>query len=157
MVADGDQTIPPDAERQFAGRMGATTVEIATNHVAMVSHPDDMLQLIETVAEAVPGRELSAWAGGHEIAEPGHGHRATRPGLPLRRTWPTAWAALADGRMDTRLSSIRSDRMLAGLTVLLVVPSRRLRSILRALSVVLGPERFADLADRAGVRFRAAS
>ena len=53
MVADGDQAIPPDAERQFAARMGATTVEIPTNHVAMVSHPDDVLQLIETAAEAV--------------------------------------------------------------------------------------------------------
>ena len=53
MVADGDQTIPPDAERQFAARMNATTVEIPTNHVAMVSHPDDVLQLIETAAEAV--------------------------------------------------------------------------------------------------------
>ena len=53
MVADGDQAIPPDAERQFAARMGATPVEIPTNHVAMVSHPDDVLQLIETAAEAV--------------------------------------------------------------------------------------------------------
>ena len=52
MVADGDQAIPPDAERQFAARMG-TTVEIPTNHVAMVSHPDDVVQLIETAAEAV--------------------------------------------------------------------------------------------------------
>ena len=53
MVADGDQAIPPDAERQFAARMGATTVEIATNHVAMVSHPDDVVQLIEAAAESV--------------------------------------------------------------------------------------------------------
>src|SRR5437660_2906394 len=53
MVADGDQAIPPDAERQFAKRMGATTVEIPTNHVAMVSHPDDVLKLIETAAQAV--------------------------------------------------------------------------------------------------------
>ena len=53
MVADGDQTIPPDAERQFAKRMGATTVEISSNHVAMVSHPDEVLQLIETAAQAV--------------------------------------------------------------------------------------------------------
>ena len=53
LVADGDQTIPPDAERQFAARMKATTVEITTNHVAMVSRPDDVLQLIETAAEAV--------------------------------------------------------------------------------------------------------
>src|SRR5437773_5614031 len=53
LVADGDQAIPPDAERQFAARMGAITVEVSTNHVAMVSHPDEVLQLIKTVAEAV--------------------------------------------------------------------------------------------------------
>jgi pimeloyl-ACP methyl ester carboxylesterase len=53
LVAEGDQAIPPDAERQFAQRMGATTVEVATNHVAMVSHPDDVVQLIETAAKAV--------------------------------------------------------------------------------------------------------
>src|SRR5690349_16000923 len=53
LVADGDQAIPPDAERLFARRMGATTVEISSNHVAMVSHPDDALKLIETAAQAV--------------------------------------------------------------------------------------------------------
>jgi hypothetical protein len=36
LVADGDQAIPPDAERLFAKRMGATTVQVSTNHVAMV-------------------------------------------------------------------------------------------------------------------------
>jgi pimeloyl-ACP methyl ester carboxylesterase len=53
LIADGDQAIPPDAQRQFAPRMGATTVEVATNHVAMVSHPDEVLQLITTAAEAM--------------------------------------------------------------------------------------------------------
>jgi pimeloyl-ACP methyl ester carboxylesterase len=53
LIADGDQTIPPDAERLFAKRMGATTVEVPTNHVAMVSHPDDVVKLIETAAQAV--------------------------------------------------------------------------------------------------------
>jgi pimeloyl-ACP methyl ester carboxylesterase len=53
LVADGDQAIPPEAERQFAARMGAVTVEVPTNHVAMVSHPDDVLQIIRTAAEAV--------------------------------------------------------------------------------------------------------
>jgi hypothetical protein len=53
MVADGDQAIPPDAERQFAKRMGATTVEVPTNHVAMVSHPDDVTMLVKTAAESV--------------------------------------------------------------------------------------------------------
>ena len=42
-----------DAERRFAKRMGATTIEIATSHVAMVSHPDEVAQLIETAAETV--------------------------------------------------------------------------------------------------------
>ena len=54
LVADGDQAIPPDAERQFAARMGATTTEVPTNHVAMVSHPDDVVAMIETAAAAVP-------------------------------------------------------------------------------------------------------
>ena len=53
LIADGDQAIPPDAQRQFAPRMGATTVEASTNHVAMVSHPDEVLQLITTASEAV--------------------------------------------------------------------------------------------------------
>ena len=54
LVADGDQTIPPDAQRLFSARMGATTTEIATNHVAMVSHPDDVVTMIEAAAAAVP-------------------------------------------------------------------------------------------------------
>ena len=52
LVATDDQAIPPDAERQFATRMGATTVEVPSSHVAMVSHPGDVAQLIETAAEA---------------------------------------------------------------------------------------------------------
>src|ERR671918_684316 len=50
LVAEGDQTIPPDAQRQFAARMGAATTEVSTNHVAMVSHPDEVLTMIETAA-----------------------------------------------------------------------------------------------------------
>jgi pimeloyl-ACP methyl ester carboxylesterase len=53
LVAEGDQAIPPDAQRLFAGRMGATTIEVPTNHVAMVSHPDDVVNLITTAAQAV--------------------------------------------------------------------------------------------------------
>ena len=53
LVAENDDVIPPDAERQFAKRMGATTVEIPSSHVAMVSHPGDVAELIETAAQAV--------------------------------------------------------------------------------------------------------
>ena len=50
LVAQNDEAIPPDAERQFAQRMGATTVEIPSSHVAMVSHPAEVAELIETAA-----------------------------------------------------------------------------------------------------------
>jgi len=54
LVATDDQAIPPDTERLFASRMGATTVEIPSSHLPMVSHPGDVAQLIKTAAEAVP-------------------------------------------------------------------------------------------------------
>ena len=54
LVATNDEAIPPGAERQFAARMGATTVEVPSSHVAMVSHPDDVAQLIESAAKEVP-------------------------------------------------------------------------------------------------------
>ena len=53
MVATGDQAIPPDAERLFASRMGATTVEVDAGHLAMVSHPGETAQLITAAAEAL--------------------------------------------------------------------------------------------------------
>src|SRR2546429_7427887 len=53
LVAQNDEAIPPDAERQFAARMGANTVEIPSSHVAMVSHPGEVTELIEKAAEAV--------------------------------------------------------------------------------------------------------
>jgi pimeloyl-ACP methyl ester carboxylesterase len=56
MVATADEAIPPEAERQFAARMGATTIELASSHVAMVSHPDEVARLIETAAMAVKSR-----------------------------------------------------------------------------------------------------
>jgi pimeloyl-ACP methyl ester carboxylesterase len=52
LVATEDEAIPPDAERQFAARMGATTVEVAADHVAMTSHPDEATALIKAAAGA---------------------------------------------------------------------------------------------------------
>ena len=54
LVAANDEAIPADAERLFASRMGATIVEVPSSHVAMVSHPDEVTQLIKTAAEAIP-------------------------------------------------------------------------------------------------------
>ena len=52
LVAANDEAIAPDAERMFAERMGAETVEVPSSHVAMVSHPDAVLELIEAAARA---------------------------------------------------------------------------------------------------------
>ena len=52
VVAADDEAIPPDAERHFAERMGATTVEITAGHLAMVTHPDTVVDLIEAAAKA---------------------------------------------------------------------------------------------------------
>ena len=54
LVATNDEALPPDAERMFAERMGAETVEVASSHVPMVSHPDAVSKLIQTAAKAVP-------------------------------------------------------------------------------------------------------
>jgi pimeloyl-ACP methyl ester carboxylesterase len=64
LVATNDAAIPPDAERMFAKRMGATTVEVPSSHVAMVSHPNDVVQLIESASEAVGGAGSQQIAGG---------------------------------------------------------------------------------------------
>lgn len=51
LVARSDKTIPPAAERFMAERMGATTVEIESSHVAMMSHPGAVADLIVDAAE----------------------------------------------------------------------------------------------------------
>ena len=53
LIAQNDEALPPDAERQFAARMGAITVEIPSSHVPMVSHPNEVADLIEKAADAV--------------------------------------------------------------------------------------------------------
>jgi pimeloyl-ACP methyl ester carboxylesterase len=55
LVAQNDEAIPPDAERLFAARMGATTVGVPSSHVAMVSHPQQVIDLIEMTAAGVGG------------------------------------------------------------------------------------------------------
>ena len=52
LVAQHDQALPPDAQHAFANRMGATTVEVPSGHLAMVSHPADVAKLAEAAAKA---------------------------------------------------------------------------------------------------------
>lgn len=53
LVAQNDEVIPPDAERAFAQRMGADTVEVDSGHCAMVSHPQETYERIVAAANAV--------------------------------------------------------------------------------------------------------
>ena len=52
MVAANDATIQPEAERAMAARAGAHTVEVASSHVAMISHPQEVTELITAAADA---------------------------------------------------------------------------------------------------------
>jgi pimeloyl-ACP methyl ester carboxylesterase len=52
LVAKQDHAIPPDAERFMANRMHAHTVEINSSHVAMISHPGAVTDLIVAAARA---------------------------------------------------------------------------------------------------------
>jgi pimeloyl-ACP methyl ester carboxylesterase len=45
-VSEGDRIIPPDAERMFAQRMNATTISLNSSHASLVSHPNEIAQLI---------------------------------------------------------------------------------------------------------------
>ena len=53
LVAKNDQAIPPATERFMAQRAGATTVEVGSSHVAMISHPAAVTDLIVDAVRAV--------------------------------------------------------------------------------------------------------
>jgi pimeloyl-ACP methyl ester carboxylesterase len=50
VVASQDHTIPPEAERVMAERAGSTTIEIDSSHVVMMSHPDEVTEVIVDAA-----------------------------------------------------------------------------------------------------------
>jgi pimeloyl-ACP methyl ester carboxylesterase len=45
-VSTEDRTINPDLERFMAKRMGATTIELKSSHVSLISHPKEIADLI---------------------------------------------------------------------------------------------------------------
>jgi pimeloyl-ACP methyl ester carboxylesterase len=60
IVGKNDNTVHPDLERFFAKRMGATTTELDSSHVPMLSQPERVLDVIRAAAKAV--REAMAVA-----------------------------------------------------------------------------------------------
>jgi pimeloyl-ACP methyl ester carboxylesterase len=53
IVAKNDRTVQPELERFLAHRIGATTYEIDSSHVPMLSQPNFVLDVIRTAANAV--------------------------------------------------------------------------------------------------------
>jgi pimeloyl-ACP methyl ester carboxylesterase len=53
IVANNDRTVHPDLERFVANRMGATTYDVDSSHVPMLSQPRFVLDVIRAAATAV--------------------------------------------------------------------------------------------------------
>jgi pimeloyl-ACP methyl ester carboxylesterase len=53
-VSTEDRTINPDLQRFMAKRMGATTVELKSSHVSLISHPAEVADLILRATRAAP-------------------------------------------------------------------------------------------------------
>jgi pimeloyl-ACP methyl ester carboxylesterase len=53
VVANNDRTVQPGLERFVAKRMGAHTYDVDSSHVAMLSQPDFVLDVIRTAANSI--------------------------------------------------------------------------------------------------------
>jgi pimeloyl-ACP methyl ester carboxylesterase len=53
-VSTEDRTINPDLERFMAKRMGATTIEVKASHLSLISHPQEISDLILQAAGHAP-------------------------------------------------------------------------------------------------------
>ena len=60
VVATKDRTVHPDLERFVAKRMGATTIEVDSSHVPMLSQPRAVLDVIRNAAKAVTSAQRAA-------------------------------------------------------------------------------------------------
>jgi pimeloyl-ACP methyl ester carboxylesterase len=55
-VSSEDRTINPDLERFMAKRMGATTIELKSSHLSLISHPQEIAGLIlQAAGTRAPG------------------------------------------------------------------------------------------------------
>jgi len=54
LVTTQDRMIPPSVQRMMASRSGAKTIEVASSHAVMLSHPSEVAALIESADVATP-------------------------------------------------------------------------------------------------------
>ena len=60
IVANNDRTVQPDLQRFLAKRMGATTRAVDSSHVAMLSQPGVVVDVIRAAVSAVQGASATA-------------------------------------------------------------------------------------------------
>jgi pimeloyl-ACP methyl ester carboxylesterase len=60
IVTNNDRTVHPQLQRFAADRMGATTRDVDSSHVPMLSHPELVLDVIRMAAGAVQGSAAAA-------------------------------------------------------------------------------------------------
>jgi len=60
IVGKQDRTVHPDLERAMAKRMGATTYELDSSHVPMLSQPERVLEVIRAAAKTVRSSAVGA-------------------------------------------------------------------------------------------------
>ena len=52
-VSESDHIIPPDAQHKFAERMNATTISLNSSHASLVTHPEEVAELILNATKGV--------------------------------------------------------------------------------------------------------
>jgi pimeloyl-ACP methyl ester carboxylesterase len=60
IVGKKDLTVHPDLERAMAKRMGATTYELDSSHVPMLSQPERVIEVIRAAVKAASGATVAA-------------------------------------------------------------------------------------------------
>ena len=60
IVGKKDHTVHPDLERAMAKRMGATTYELDSSHVPMLSQPERVTDVIRTASKGLQGATARA-------------------------------------------------------------------------------------------------
>jgi pimeloyl-ACP methyl ester carboxylesterase len=64
IVASQDRTVEPDLQRFFAQRIAATTYEIESSHMVMLSHPELVIDVIRQAAQALENSPATSGVGG---------------------------------------------------------------------------------------------
>jgi pimeloyl-ACP methyl ester carboxylesterase len=57
LIAGNDRAIPPQLEKDEAATIGATSTTVQCNHLAMISHPREVAEIIERAAAEAPRKD----------------------------------------------------------------------------------------------------